>query len=637
MAQVFLSYKSDDRPRVRRLAQALKDDGFDLWWDAHIGGGDEWRETIVRELEAAHCVVVVWSRASVGPAGEFVRDEASRAKRAGKYLPVRIDEVDPPLGFGETQSFDLIGWKGDRRDSRYERLVERVSERLAAAGSAPPQPLRAPGRIGRRAFIGAGAAAAVAATAGVAWRFAIGGGSAGASDTIAVVPFANLSGDPQQDYLADGIAEELRSTLARLPNLKVVARTSSEAVRNATAEAAAAKLHVQNILSGSVRRSAKTIRINAQLIDGKTGTERWSESYDRPLSDTLDVETDIATTVAQALSIHLGPDQRHAIRQGGTGNPEAQDLLLQAEAIVWRKDDRASLERALALLDQSLSIDPKYGDALTAKASILSYIAGFLASSGEELNSKIKSAEIIAQRAVQTAPQSTEAHVTLGKILWQQLKLRAGFEQFAHLQETATPAGNYFNSFDPYAVALWQCGHAENAISRADRLITTDPLNPYVYITKAIIAGQSRSAAEGEEIMRQAIALGPELTWARALHASFLIHGGRLREAEKELDALDGIGPWTTFNAILAVRSGDASKADRILRGMQNAMGDAGNYQYAQVYAQQGRKDDAIAALESAWRARDPGLAFLQVDWLFDPLRQVDGFKSIIRRLDFPH
>ena len=105
--------------RVRPLVEALEADGLSVWWDAHIGGGDEWRETIARHLDEARCVIVVWSKRSIGPEGRFVRDEATRALRRHAYLPVRIDKVDPPLGFGETQALPLSGWKGNRSDPRY--------------------------------------------------------------------------------------------------------------------------------------------------------------------------------------------------------------------------------------------------------------------------------------------------------------------------------------------------------------------------------------------------------------------------------------------------------------------------------------------------------------------------------------
>src|SRR4051794_29852742 len=119
MTDLFVSYKAEDRARIAPLVRALEQDGFAVWWDAHVGTGDQWRESIAEQLDAARLIIVVWSRHSIGPNGQFVRDEATRALRRGAYFPIRIDRVDPPLGFGENQALDLTRWKGDRSDPRY--------------------------------------------------------------------------------------------------------------------------------------------------------------------------------------------------------------------------------------------------------------------------------------------------------------------------------------------------------------------------------------------------------------------------------------------------------------------------------------------------------------------------------------
>ena len=118
MSDVFISYKAEDRKRIQPLVQALQADGYSVWWDEHIGTGDEWRQTIEKQLDSAKCVLVVWSKRSVGPDGNFVRDEAARAQKRHVYVPVLIDSVNPPLGFGESQAASLRGWKGDRSARR---------------------------------------------------------------------------------------------------------------------------------------------------------------------------------------------------------------------------------------------------------------------------------------------------------------------------------------------------------------------------------------------------------------------------------------------------------------------------------------------------------------------------------------
>jgi len=114
MNEIFISYKREDEVRVGRLVRALETAGLSPWWDRGLAGGENWRSQIQNALDAAKCVIVVWTNQSVGPAGDFVRDEAMQAKRRGVLVPVMLDKVDPPLGFGEVQAIDLSHWKGGR-------------------------------------------------------------------------------------------------------------------------------------------------------------------------------------------------------------------------------------------------------------------------------------------------------------------------------------------------------------------------------------------------------------------------------------------------------------------------------------------------------------------------------------------
>src|SRR5215212_3572041 len=236
MSDIFVSYKAEDRARVAPLVKALESDGLRVWWDTQIAAGSEWRSDIQEQLDAAPCVIVIWSKRSVGPEGRFVRDEASRAQRRGTYLPVRIDKVEPPLGFGELHAIPLQGWKGAKTDPRYRALTDAV--RAVTAGESPRTAAVGRSRqINRRSvLIGGGASAAVIAAVG-GWAL-LKPGKAGATNSIAVLPFANLSGDPRQDYFSAGIAEELRSALSRLQGLRVAGRISSEAVRSLDARTA---------------------------------------------------------------------------------------------------------------------------------------------------------------------------------------------------------------------------------------------------------------------------------------------------------------------------------------------------------------------------------------------------------------
>lgn len=160
MNDVFVSYKREDEARVAPLVEGLRSAGLSVWWDRDISCGLSWRRTITDQLEKARCVVVVWSEASVSPQGEFVHDEAGRAKSRGVILPVRIDRVTEPIGFGEIQSLDLVGWRGNHRDPRFKNLVEAVKA-LVAGG---PQPRPA---LVRRARLAAAWGSGLCLSAGV--------------------------------------------------------------------------------------------------------------------------------------------------------------------------------------------------------------------------------------------------------------------------------------------------------------------------------------------------------------------------------------------------------------------------------------------------------------------------------------
>jgi TIR domain len=165
MSEVFISYKREDKVRVGRLVQALERQGLSVWWDRELPGGESWRANIEAALDKARCVVVVWTQGSVGTGGSFVRDEAGRAARKGLLVPVLLDKVDPPLGFGETQAIDLTRWRGKVSDPFFQDLVDAARARIA--GRPAPAPFGPIKRLRRR--LTAGAAASVLLAAGAAF------------------------------------------------------------------------------------------------------------------------------------------------------------------------------------------------------------------------------------------------------------------------------------------------------------------------------------------------------------------------------------------------------------------------------------------------------------------------------------
>lgn len=629
VTDLFLSYKAEDRARIGPLVRALEEDGFSVWWDAHIGGGDSWRDTILRHLEEAKCVLVVWSRRSVGPEGEFVRDEASRAQRRKTYFPVRIDKVDPPLGFGEIQALDLSGWKGARSDPRYQAVLEGLRRRIGVTRRTSVETQASPPRVSRRTIlIGSGAAIAAAGAGG--WMFL--GRVHGSSSSIAVLPFANLSGDPAEAYFSDGIAEELRTALSRIEGLKVVARTSSEAVRDEDAKTAAHKLGVANILMGSVRRSPGVFRISAQLVDGNDGVERWSEVYDRPAADALVVQSDISNRVAEALSIRLAGAARKRLEEGGTANADAHDLVLKARGALQGADSPGALQRAIGLADAAIALDPQYAGAWSTKSQLQTIVAGAFAPTAAEAAGLYAQAKQSAERAIKLAPNSRMGYTRLADILDQRLERRAARAEYERMQALPGEEGE-----PSYAIHLSETLHYDEAKRLIDHAISVDPLNAGLYFTKAYVFGNARRYDEALAAAREFARVAGARKRPHALIAYFLMLQGKYDEAEAEFDqAGTRNGAGLAHVATLRARTGDFRTAEQLLDQMR-ASGDNSTYQQAQILAQIGRKDDAVAALERAVQLRDSGVTAVLVDPLLDPIREDPRFAAVVKRLDFPN
>ena len=632
MSDVFVSYKAEDRRRVKPLVEALEAEGYSVWWDAQIGGGAAWRQAIETELNAAKSVIVVWSNRSVGPEGEFVQDEATRAKQRHVYVPILIDKVHPPLGFGETQALPLTGWRGNRADPKYQAVLEAVRRTVGGKRRANAAPLLH-AHVDRRKMIVGGSVAAVAAVGAGGWAF-FRSSSASATGSIAVLPFANLSGDPNQAYFADGMAEEIRSALARLGGLTVIGRTSSEAVRNDDAPTAAKKLGVASILTGSVRQSPSTIRISAELIDGRTGADRWSQDYDRAPGDAIKIQTDIAENVATALSAALGRAARVAIALGGTANAAAQDLYLKAKAQFSADDSEDGWRVTASLLDSAIALDPKFAKAYAKKAIVLNNLNGYFLAKGNRYETGFAQSEAVARRAIALAPDLAAAHFALAAVLMNRLDIGSAAVEF---ERGHAYAGNDVDDLLAYALFLLTIGKSGEAIELARKVETQDPFNPIAFSREGHALFNAKRFGDAETAYRKALALAPKRTVDRAWLASALL---LMRDDPQALAELRKLPADYLFRlcveAMLFAQEGNRAASDAAVTRAQQVYGDPANYQYAQVFAQRGDSERAFAALDRAWAFRDPGLVEMKTDPFLDPLRNDARFAVLVQKLNYP-
>jgi TolB-like protein len=630
MAELFISYKAEDRTRVARLVTALEADGLSVWWDARIGGGMQWRDLIEQELDVAQCVIVVWSNLSVGKGGHFVRDEASRAHRRGVYLPVRIDAVEPPLGFGEIQALPLIGWKGNSVDPRFQAVVAAaravIDHRPLPTGTTP----FASQKFRRRTALASGGLLMVGALGVGGW--ALRGGRTSANDKrIAVMPFSDLSGDANQAYFASGITEDLRDALGRLLEMEVIGRISSEKMRNADATEVAKKLGVSNILIGSVRRSASLVRISAQLIDGTNGVERWSQTYDRAPSDMLSIQGAIANSIASTLSIRLGTADKAGFATGETRNPEARDLFFKARTLLQSgsyNDD--NIRRALAMFAKVVAIDPKYARAFAALALTQADLA-FAAKDVATLSSGLASAMETARHAIILAPQSPHGHWAQAFLSFWQLNFKVSFAAYRRAR-----AAQGF-SFADYSFQLACFGRFDEAISEAVRARLLDPLSPMSYSIESYALFLGRRYDHAIIAARKCLDLAPEMLAAHGTIGASLYLLGQYKKAFDELTAMPPTDvDRQILEAIFSTKIKSKVESDAKLAIFAREAGDTVDYQYATIYAQRNEPERAFTALDRAFANRDPGLSFLRVDRFLDPLRSDPRFKALEGKLEFP-
>ncbi len=634
MSHVFISYKREDRARLKPLVDALIAAGVPVWWDVQIEGGAHWRETIKEKLDAAGCVIVAWSALSVASEGRFVQDEAARADRRGILLPVLLDAVEPPLGFGHQQAYSLIGWRGDARDRRVVEIVEGARAVMtggARRGAAPIAPI-APGGRGwsRRGFAVAGGVSALGVAAVVAFELRH-GAAATPTRSLAVLPFANMSGDVSQDFFSDGLSEELRDKLAHLPQLQVSGRTSSFKFKGSKDDAAtiAAKLGVAYILDGSVRRSGDMVRVDAQLVEAKSGFERWTETYDRQVKDIFTVQADIADAVTKALKLKLLGSDADAVRAQVATAPAAHDAYLQGKALFDSAAGEAAMRAAIAKFDEALAADPAYAAPLTGKARALLALANQYAPDAE-VKADYDAGLAAARKAATIDPGAAGPQLAMGELL---LATRLDFAEAAPFFDRALQRDG--GGADTLAVAgLFTCrrGDFDRGLSALRRATTLDPLNPRAFKALALGLTGARRYPEAIDTARRVLILNPRAAGAHALIGSALYLLRRYPEAQaafalEPTDFQKQTGLAMTLHALGQDAVAKAALATLV------AGGSLFTYQQAEVLAQLGDKVGAMAALRAAFVAGDAGLLLMKTDPLLDPVREEPGFLDLLTRL----
>ena len=496
MAHVFLSYARADLEAAKKLADLLARAGHAVWWDREIHGGSRFTAEIDKALRDAGAIVVLWSEASLQSA--WVQDEAAEGRDTGRLVPIIIDQVRPPLGFRQYQSIDLIDVMTAGQPKQFDELLRAISK-TSGADKRPTGP----------------AAAAP-------------GANRAAGHSICVLPFVNMSGDPEQEYFSDGITEDIITDLSKVSALSVIARNTAFTFKGKALDVkdVARAAGVSHVLEGSVRKAGSRVRITAQLIDGAKGDHLWAERYDRDLTDIFEIQDEISKAIVAALRLKLLPEEKKAIAKRGTQNVDAYNLYLMARRH-WVEGTFGDVKREeviIRICRQATAIDPNYAeawalmalaqaelrfwhgedvDALTAAERALSInpnLAEVRCVKARYLEEEGKPEEATREieAALQLDPDSWEVNREAARLMFRQGRLREAvpfFEKAAALMDT--------DFHNPHMLitcysALGDREHlhsaARMALERAETALAKDPTN-----VAAIAAGASPLVLLGEE------------------------------------------------------------------------------------------------------------------------------------------
>ncbi len=407
MSDVFISYARASEGEARRIVEALRALGYGVWRDDELPAHRAYADVIEERLTQAKAVVVVWSAEAAK--SEWVRSEAERARAERKLVQLSLDGSRLPMPFDQIQCADLVGWNGQADHSGWQKIVDSLADLV---GKEPAQ--AAPtGRPARKL-------------------------------AVCVLPFANISDDPQQEYFSDGISEDILTDLSKVSALSVSSRNSAFAYKGKSTPMAqvARDLGVSHVVEGSVRKAGNRVRITAQLIEAATDTHLWAERWDRDLTDIFALQDEISKAIVAALKVKLLPDERRAIERRGTANPEAYTLYLLARQFLdtGARGD-SGREKAIARLTRrAVELDPDYARAWALLSISLAQITA--ENRGSETDGFAE-----AERAMTLDPACAEAHAALGNAL-----VNAGRRDEA-IQEIETALKLDAESYETNAVA----------------------------------------------------------------------------------------------------------------------------------------------------------------------------------------
>ena len=670
---VFLSYASQDTEAAQRICEALRSAGIEVWFDqSELRGGDVWDQKIRREIhDCALFIPIVSQHTRERLEGYFRREwklAVERTHDMAEQRPFLVPVVVDSTGENDAIVPDLfraVQWTRLPAGATPHAFIDRIQRLLSPEASTT---IRAPGSpmsrtaplvrnrppASRRLKQGLLVVVAVVIAGAVAY-FAIDklwiskqaaspptvpGTVAQAAfnpppHSIAVLPFVNMSGDKEQEYFSDGLTEELLNSLSRINELQVAARTSSFSFQGEHPDIStvAHKLNVGAVLEGSVRRSAHTVRIAAQLVNGITGFHLWSQTYDRDLGDVLKLQTEIATAVASALKVTLLGNLAARIEAGGTRNPAALDAYLRGSKAFQNRHGAQEVQAAINAYTEAIGLDPNYATAFAARALALVELGGWWTTEPGASREAYGKAQADARKAIALAPDLGDGHLALAEIYEEQLEFAHASEEYERAVALAPGNAEVFRVYSDFAGAI---GRLDAGVTAARRAVLLDPLNPQSHAALAGALWSARRFNEAKAAFQDALALDPDYSRPDAWQIYY--SAGAYQDARAWCEKRPGDWGSRWCLAMVYDKLGRHADAEAELARFkaENPVADGWWYQYATIYAQWGDTTKALTCLERALSVRHDALVYLKVDPLLDPLRKEPRFQAIERALKFP-
>jgi len=460
--------------------------------------------------------------------------------------------------------------------------------------------------------------------------------AASGKTVLAILPFENLSRDPEQDFFSDGLTEEMIAQTGKLnrARLAVVARSSVAKYKGSTlsAKEIARELDADYLLQGSVRHLADRVRITVQLIHAQNQTGVWTEVYDRQLTDVLAVQESVVRSIASQIHIALAGEQEALLTGARRVRPEAYVAYLKGR-YYWNKRTHAAIEKAETYFQDAIRIDPTYGAAYSGLADCNSGLTwhGFRAPADA-----LPKAYEAARKAIEINPQSAEAHASLGLMLshgWEWAAAEAEFRRALELDP------QYPNTHHWYGDYLSIHGRHEQALSEAKRALELDPLNLMISTWVGLRLYLAHNYSAAIEQNRDSVELDPNFAAAHLLLGKGYVQAGAYEEGIKQLRqaaTLSGDSPiYTAQVGVALAAAGRRHEALQIAASLQAAARQryVSPYGLAQIYAVVERGEDTFMWLQAAYDDRAVWMAYLAVDPVFDRYRSDRRFQDLLRRV----